>query len=216
MTSSMDFNFRIIAGPTGHWNSRITGTDPPQRLPPLPRYALRHRRHCDHRGGTRGSRGSGPPHPPRPASIPSGNRPVPLPAPARPNGPRVGAVSAPTEQANFSLGIRTCSRPTPALCLADAQRHARENMSSRLFQVIREQHGLTQHSLQPQFLDDCGDLVSSPRDSDPGDLEKTLRLVRRELERIQSPPPVRPNSAGPGDYVLGQQELPSRKAPSIT
>lgn len=137
-----------------------------------------------------------------------GHRPVPAPAPERTGGPRVAIVSAPTEQANFSLGVRTCSRHDPRrFALRMLSVMLGENMSSRLFQVIREQHGLTYNiHCSVSFWDDCGDLVISAG-LDPGDLEKTIRLVRRELERIQESAPGAAEFRRARDYVLGQQDL---------
>ncbi|MBL9173855.1 MAG: insulinase family protein [Verrucomicrobiales bacterium] len=137
-----------------------------------------------------------------------GQRPTPPSAPKPREGPRVSLVSAPTEQANFSLGVRTCSRHDDRrFALRMLSVILGENMSSRLFQVVREQHGLTYNiHCSVSFWDDCGDLVISAG-LDPGDLEKTLRLVRRELERIQKAAPEAAEFRRARDYVLGQQDL---------
>lgn len=122
--------------------------------------------------------------------------------------PRIANVFMPTEQANLSLGIRTCSRHDDrrfALRLLNVV--LGENMSSRLFQVVREDHGLTYniHS-SVSFWEDCGDLVVSAG-LDPADLEKTLRLVRRELARLAEKPPTLSEFRRARDYLLGQHEL---------
>lgn len=127
--------------------------------------------------------------------------------PAAPS-PRVAAVFMPTEQANICLGIRTCSRHDDrrfALRLLNVV--LGENMSSRLFQVVREEHGLTYniHS-SVSFWEDCGDLVISAG-LDPADLEKTLRLVRSELERLAAKAPGLGEFRRARDYVIGQHEL---------
>lgn len=137
-----------------------------------------------------------------------GSRPAFEPAPTRAGGPRVQASFMSTEQANFSLGIHTCSRHDErrfALRLLNVL--LGENMSSRLFQAIREEQGLTYniHS-SVSFWHDCGDLVISAG-LDTGDLEKTLRLVRRELERFKKTLPGRAEFRRARDYVLGQHDL---------
>src|SRR5437867_1839578 len=77
--------------------------------------------------------------------------------------PRIRLVTKKTEQTQIALGIRTCSRH-------DERRYALrllntilgENMSSRLFQIIREDLGLAYSIYStPSFFDDTGDLVIS-------------------------------------------------------
>jgi predicted Zn-dependent peptidase len=137
-----------------------------------------------------------------------GPRPSCEPAPAPGRASRFRAVAMSAEQANMSLGIRTCSRHDP-------RRHAvrllsvllGENMSSRLFQVVREEHGLTYNiASSTSFWDDCGDLVISAG-LDPEDLPKTLRLIRTELRRLIAKAPDPTEFRRARDYVLGQHEL---------
>ena len=140
--------------------------------------------------------------------FPPGSRPRFEGVPQRSGGARVGTVFMATEQANVSLGIRTCSRHDErrfALRLLNVV--LGENMSSRLFQVIRENHGLT-YNIQStaSFWEDCGDVVISAG-LDPADLEKTLRLVHRELNRLAEKPPTAAEFRRARDYVLGQHEL---------
>jgi predicted Zn-dependent peptidase len=137
-----------------------------------------------------------------------GSRPSYEAAPRNGSGPGLKLEFKATEQANLSLGIRTCSRH-------DERRYALrllnvllgENMSSRLFQVVREQHGLTYniHSAT-SFWGDCGDLVVSAG-LDTDELEKTLRLVRRELRRLTEAAPGRAEFNRARDYLLGQHDL---------
>ncbi|HAB19040.1 MAG TPA: pitrilysin family protein [Verrucomicrobiota bacterium] len=129
-------------------------------------------------------------------------------APQRSRGPSLKLTHKATEQTHLSLGIRTCSRHDP-------RRHALrlvnvilgENMSSRLFQVVREQHGLTYniHSAV-SFWDDCGDLVVSAG-LDTSEVGRTLKLIRRELDRLAESPPSRAEFARARDYLLGQHAL---------
>ena len=122
--------------------------------------------------------------------------------------PVVTLATRKTEQANLSLGLRTCSRHDPrrfALRLLNVI--LGENMSSRLFQTVREEHGLTYNiNSSLSFWDDCGDLVISAG-LDPAQTEKTLRLVMTELRRLRDEVPGRAEFNRTRDYVLGQIDL---------
>jgi len=123
-------------------------------------------------------------------------------------GPRVRLLTRPTEQTNMGLGFRAASRHDPrrhALRLLNAI--LAENMSSRLFQVVREQHGLT-YNIQSALTcwADVGDIVISAG-LDTRDLEKTLRLVVREVGRLRERAPGAPELRRARDYVLGQFDL---------
>ncbi len=138
---------------------------------------------------------------------PGQRRPFP-PAKANQQAPRVTLVTKKTEQTQIALGIRTCSRH-------DERRYPLrllntilgENMSSRLFQVIREDRGLAYSIYStPSFFDDAGDLVISAG-CDTGKVERALRLVMRELDRLASALPTQSELNRARDYVLGQIEL---------
>jgi predicted Zn-dependent peptidase len=113
-----------------------------------------------------------------------------------------------TEQTQIALGIRTCSR-------RDERRYALrllntilgENMSSRLFQVVREDHGLA-YSIysSPSFFDDIGDLVISAG-LETDNVPRTLRLIARELRRFTESPPSAAELRQARDYVIGQMDL---------
>ena len=130
------------------------------------------------------------------------------PVPSKLHGPRVRLLSKAVEQTNIGLGLRTASRH-------DRRRHALrllnailgENMSSRLFQVVRETHGLT-YNIQSSLTcwADVGDIVVSAG-LDTRDLPKTLRLVVRELDRLMLRPPGMAELNRARDYVLGQFDL---------
>jgi predicted Zn-dependent peptidase len=122
--------------------------------------------------------------------------------------PRLCLFTKPTEQTQLALGIRTCSRH-------DERRYALrllntvlgENMSSRLFQIIREDHGLAYSIYStPSFFADTGDLVISAG-LDTGNLNKTLRLILRELRRVSETPPTAAELRRAREYVLGQIDL---------
>jgi predicted Zn-dependent peptidase len=80
-------------------------------------------------------------------------------------------------------------------------------MSSRLFQVIREDRGLAYSIYStPSFFDDTGDLVISAG-LDTDNLFETLRLVVRELRRLRETPPRAGELRRARDYVTGQIDL---------
>ena len=138
----------------------------------------------------------------------TGTAPSFAPAPAARKGPRLRHVVRDSEQSHLSLGIRACSRHDDhrfALRLLSVI--LGENMSSRLFQVVRERHGLT-YSIQTatSLWADCGDLVVSAGMA-PRELERTLRLVRQEFERIRRHAPSPAEVERARDYLVGQHEL---------
>jgi len=122
--------------------------------------------------------------------------------------PRIRLFTKKTEQTQIALGIRACSRH-------DERRYALrllnvilgEKMSSRLFQVIREDRGLA-YSIysSPGFFGDTGDLVISAG-LDGDNLVKTIRLVMRELRRFIDVAPSAMDLRRARDYVLGQIDL---------
>jgi predicted Zn-dependent peptidase len=122
--------------------------------------------------------------------------------------PAVKSVRKPVEQANLGLGFRTCSRHDPrrfALRLLNVI--LGENMSSRLFQVVREEHGLTYNiNSSLSFWGDCGDLVISAG-LDPSEVERTVNLVVAELLRLTRRAPAKGEFERARDYVLGQMDL---------
>lgn len=113
-----------------------------------------------------------------------------------------------TEQTQLALGIRTCSRH-------DDRRYALrllntilgENMSSRLFQVVREDRGLAYsiYSTVSHWAD-CGDFVVSAG-LDAENLAPTLRLVMRELQRARQKSPSAGELRRARDYLMGQMDL---------
>ncbi|MEI7730595.1 MAG: pitrilysin family protein [Verrucomicrobiota bacterium] len=113
-----------------------------------------------------------------------------------------------TEQTHLALGVRTCPRH-------DQRRYALrllnvilgENMSSRLFQVVREDHGLA-YSIQSSvsFFHDAGDLVIGAG-LDAENLPKVVRLLAQELRRLKLRAPGVTELRRARDYVLGQIEM---------
>ena len=122
--------------------------------------------------------------------------------------PGIRLLTKKTEQTQIALGIRTCSRQ-------DERRYALrllntvlgENMSSRLFQVLREDRGLAYSIYStPSFFGDTGDLVISAG-LDTDNLTKALQLILRELRRLREAAPSAAELRRARDYVIGQIDL---------
>ena len=138
----------------------------------------------------------------------TGQRPRFVPARNEQREPRISLFTKKTEQTQIALGIRTCSRHDKrryALRLLNAI--LGENMSSRLFQVIREDHGLAYSIYStPSLFSDTGDLVISAG-LDTDHLARVLKLITRELRRLAERPPAAAELRRARDYVIGQMEL---------
>ena len=140
--------------------------------------------------------------------FPPGNRPACAPARIDQHAPRLALFSKKTEQTQIALGIRTCSRHDerryPLRLLSTI---LGENMSSRLFQSIREDLGLAYSIYStPSFFEDTGDLViSAGMDTDK--LPKTLRLIVLEMRRLARISPSLAELRRARDYVCGQIDL---------
>ncbi len=142
------------------------------------------------------------------AKFPQGRHPQFIPFDAPQESPRVRLYAKETAQMQIALGIRTCSRH-------DERRYALrvlntifgENMSSRIFQVLREDHGLA-YSIHSSlsFFDDVGTLtLSAGLDTDK--LQRALKLVMRELRRCVEELPSAAEMRRARDYLIGQLEL---------
>jgi predicted Zn-dependent peptidase len=122
--------------------------------------------------------------------------------------PAVRLFTKETEQTQIALGIRTCSRHDQrrfALRLLNTL--LGENMSSRLFQVIREDQGLA-YSIYSSlnYYDDVGTLtISAGLDVD--NLTKTVKLIARELGQLTATRPTAAELRRARDYVIGQIDL---------
>lgn len=130
------------------------------------------------------------------------------PAPTAQDRPRVKLHTRATEQTQLALGIRTCSRH-------DERRYALrllncllgENMSSRLFQVIREDRGLA-YSIGSSLgvFDDTG-TVTITAGLDTEKLVPTLKLIQKELQGFIEAAPTLGEVRRARDYLIGQMEL---------
>ncbi len=122
--------------------------------------------------------------------------------------PRIRLLTKDTEQTQIALGLRTCSRHDQRrFALRLLSTILGENMSSRLFQVVREDRGLV-YSIYttPSFFADTGDLVISAG-LEVDKLIPTLRLILKELRRLTDSPPGSAELRRARDYVLGQIDL---------
>jgi predicted Zn-dependent peptidase len=140
--------------------------------------------------------------------LPRAPRPRSEPFPPGRNAAPVRLFRKKTEQSQIALGFRTCSRHDPrrfAVRLLNII--LGENMSSRLFQIVREDRGLAYSIYStPSFWDDVGDLVISVG-LDAEKIEPVLRLVGRELLRLTTRRVSREELRRAKDYALGQIDL---------
>lgn len=144
----------------------------------------------------------------RTGRFPIGPPPQPEPAREQQRRPQVRHATKDIEQAQLALGLRTCSRLHPrryALRLLNTL--LGENMSSRLFQEVREDRGLayTIYSSQSYFADTGALVVSAGLDV--ARVHQTLTLILRELRRFRDTPPPRAEFNRARDYILGQMDL---------
>jgi predicted Zn-dependent peptidase len=121
---------------------------------------------------------------------------------------RVLVVNDATEQTHLALGYHAMSR-------TDDRRHAMkllsvilgENMSSRLFQQLRERYAYcySVHS-GTLALEDSG-LVSICVGLEPEKLQSALRAIHKELDKLRTRPPGRKELRQAQEYTVGQNEL---------
>lgn len=133
----------------------------------------------------------------------------PSPAPADATEPQPFSLEKRAiDQTHLALGFRTFGRQ-------DERKYALkllsvllgENMSSRLFQVVREDHGLAYAiSSGMQLFDDTG-LFSIDGGLDTERTPAALELIFRELGRIRSRPPSAKELRKAKDYSVGQLRL---------
>jgi predicted Zn-dependent peptidase len=131
----------------------------------------------------------------------------PVPA-SRQRAPAVRLLTKNVEQTHVALAVRGVSRH-------DLRRFAvkllsvilGENMSSRLFQIIREEHGLA-YSINSSttYFDDTGALIISVG-LDTKQLHRALRLILRELGRMARSGPDCRELQRAKDYAIGQMRM---------
>ncbi|MGA2555554.1 MAG: pitrilysin family protein [Verrucomicrobiota bacterium] len=130
------------------------------------------------------------------------------PAAAAQSRPAVRLCRKKTEQTQIAFGVRGCSRHDErrfALRVLNAV--LGENMSSRLFQKVREDRGLAYSIYSANsYFDDTGDLVISAG-LDLANLERTLGIILRELKRLREEPVPAAELRRARDYLIGQLDL---------
>ena len=140
--------------------------------------------------------------------FPEGKRPTFLPADTPQERPRIKLFSKATAQMQIAMGFRLCSRHDDRrFALRVLNAILGDNMSSRLFQSLREEHGLAYsvHS-SVHFLEDTGVLTISAG-LDTENLAKAFELIRRELRRCTSTLPTIKELRQARDYLMGQLDL---------
>ena len=140
--------------------------------------------------------------------VPTGKRSSWFPAVNGQARPEIKLFTRDMEQTQFALGIRTCSRHDPRrFSLRLANVILGENMSSRLFQSIREEHGLAYSIYStPNFYHDTGSLTIAAG-LDTTHTQKALKLTLDELRRLRDKPPGARELRRARDYLIGQLEL---------
>jgi predicted Zn-dependent peptidase len=126
----------------------------------------------------------------------------------RPGKPKVSLVNQATEQTHLAMGFYAFGR-------SDERRFALkllsvilgENMSSRLFQRLREQYGFC-YSVQTGMvaLADAG-LINIYAGLDTAKLEKAVRMIFKEIESICKKAPGKQELKKAQDYTIGQTLL---------
>ncbi len=130
------------------------------------------------------------------------------PAAVAPLRPRVRVETRTVEQAHLAIGVRVFGRRDPrrsALALLGVVLGG--NMSSRLFQRIREQRGWAYaiHA-DVQYFADSG-LLAIDAGLDPARAARALGLIFEELRRLRETPVPARELAAAKDYVIGQSLL---------
>jgi predicted Zn-dependent peptidase len=140
--------------------------------------------------------------------FPAGHRLQSTPFEGRQAAPRLRLVTRRVEQTQLALGMRACSRHDPRRYAARLLNILLgENMSSRLFQELREERGLA-YSVYSTISgwEDVGSLdISAGIDAEQ--LPRVLRLVTRELRRCRDAAPTRAELRRARDYAIGQLRL---------
>jgi predicted Zn-dependent peptidase len=137
-----------------------------------------------------------------------GRQPPYQPAACEDRQPSLRSLHKETNQLQLALGFPVCSRHDDRrFPLRLLNTLLGENMSSRLFQTLREDHGLAYsiHSSLNLF-DDVGALVISAG-LDPRHLFNALKLIARELRRCRERPPTASEVRQARDYLIGQLDL---------
>lgn len=112
------------------------------------------------------------------------------------------------EQAQLAISFKTCSRhDRRQYALQVLNTLLGENMSSRLFQVLREQHGLAYnvYSNLGSFAD--GGTLTIAVGLDPNNVGRAIKLIDHELKQLRSTPPTKAEVDRAAQYLNGQLDL---------
>lgn len=137
------------------------------------------------------------------------------PANSRQRAPRIVVQGRETEEAHVVLGFKTFARAHPArFALKIVSTLLGENMSSRLFERVRERRGLAYsiHSGIDRYVDSGCLYIGGGFDA--ARLDVALRAVVRELERLRTRRVPRAELERAKQYALGQFRMGLEKTMS--
>ncbi len=138
--------------------------------------------------------------------LPRGKKSRPSAVAGRPSEVRVAAEE--TGQAHLALGFHTCSRTDPgrfALRLLSVM--LGENMSSRLFQTLRERFGYCYSTQSSAVAFEESGALCVYTDLDPAKLARAVAAIRRECGRFTAREPGRNELRMAAQYAIGQTRL---------
>jgi len=140
--------------------------------------------------------------------LPAGNSRKYIPMRDRQVQPQVRVRSQRSEQVQLAFGTKTCSRHGEnRYALRILNTMLGENMSSRLFQRLREDHGLA-YSVYSNlgYFHDAGFLTIAAG-IDASHIEQALTLIHQTLNEFKENKPSRKELRQSRDYLIGQLDL---------
>ena len=138
----------------------------------------------------------------------AGQKPRFVPATSNQVAPVVHLHTKRIEQTQLALGIRACSRHDERrFALRVLNAIVGESMSSRLFQILREDKGLAYSVYSSWALMEDTGAVTISAGLDHDDLEKSLRIIARELRALRDTPVSKRELQRACDFIVGQMEL---------
>lgn len=140
--------------------------------------------------------------------LPLGDRPRFAKASHEQTSPRTRLFKKSAQQTQLAIGLRTCSRHDQRrFALRLLSTVLGENMSSRLFQVLREDNGLAYSVCSSlAFYEDVGALIISAG-LEPDNLHRALKLIVTEMRRLKSTRITPAELRRARDYLIGQIDL---------
>lgn len=117
-------------------------------------------------------------------------------------------ISRKVEQAQLAICFKTCSRHDPRQdALQVMNTILGENMSSRLFQVLREEHGLAYSVYSSLGNYDDGGTLTIGVGLDPDKLDLSIQLIDRELRKLRDETTGEDELKRAQQYLIGQLDL---------